>query len=93
MAGAGTLIAANHVYKVATPDGLTIACFNGSLLLQEVLGINPGISFEGRKYIPLGTTFQATDVLVLRRETGIKSLEELLRAKRPVKKEVCHSWG
>lgn len=85
MAGAGTLIAANHVYKVATPDGLTIACFNGSLFLQEVLGINPGISFEGRKYIPLGTTFQATDVLVLRRETGIKSLEELLRAKRPVK--------
>lgn len=85
MPGAGTLIAANHVYKVARPDGLTIGGFNGSLFLQEVLGINPGIEFEGRKYIPLGVTFQATDVLVLRRETGIKSLEEFMRAKRPVK--------
>jgi len=85
MPGAGQLIAANHVYKLARPDGLTIGSFTGGLFLQEVLGINPGIEFEGIKYIPLGVTFQATDVLVLRKETGIKSLEELMRAKRPVK--------
>jgi tripartite-type tricarboxylate transporter receptor subunit TctC len=30
MTGAGSLIAANHVYKVAKPDGLTIGAFNGN---------------------------------------------------------------
>ena len=30
MAGAGSLIAANHVYKVAKPDGLTVGKFNGA---------------------------------------------------------------
>lgn len=83
--GAGTLIAANRVYNLEKPDGLAIGAFNGSLFLQEVVGINPGIEFEGRKYIPLGVTFQATDVLVIRKETGVKTLEEFMRAKRPVK--------
>ena len=33
MVGAGSLISANHVYKVATPDGLTIGNFIGGLFL------------------------------------------------------------
>ena len=37
MTGAGTLISANHVYKVAKPDGLTIGHFVGGLMLQQVL--------------------------------------------------------
>jgi tripartite-type tricarboxylate transporter receptor subunit TctC len=32
MTGAGSLIAANHVYKVAKPDGLTVGAFNGRAL-------------------------------------------------------------
>ena len=35
MVGAGSLIAANHVYKVAKPDGLTIGHFLGGLFLQR----------------------------------------------------------
>jgi len=85
MPGAGTLVAANYVYRVPKPDGLTIGAFNGGVFLQEVLGINPGIQFEGRKWIALGVTLQGDDVLLLRKETGIKSLEELMRAKTPVK--------
>ncbi len=33
MAGAGSLIAANHVYKAARPDGLTIGNFGGGLFM------------------------------------------------------------
>ena len=47
MVGAGSLIAANHVYKVAKPDGLTIGHFLGGLFLQQVLG-KPGIEFDGK---------------------------------------------
>ena len=42
MPGAGSLIAANHIYKVARPDGLTIGNFVGYSVLGQVLG-RPGI--------------------------------------------------
>ena len=38
MTGAGSLIAANHVYNGAKPDGLTIGHFIGGLFLGQVLG-------------------------------------------------------
>ena len=38
MAGAGSLIAANHVYKAARPDGLTIGNFGGGLFMQQLKG-------------------------------------------------------
>ena len=41
MTGAGSLIAANHVYKVAKPDGLTIGNFHGNQILNQVVG-TPG---------------------------------------------------
>src|SRR3989441_7829170 len=42
MTGAGSLISANHLYRVAKPDGLTVAHFLGSLIFGQVLG-QPGI--------------------------------------------------
>lgn len=38
MPGAGSLIAANHAYKIARPDGLTIGNFAGGLVLAQALG-------------------------------------------------------
>src|SRR5438128_7551207 len=35
MAGAGSMISANHIYKVAKPDGLTIGHFIGGLFLNS----------------------------------------------------------
>src|SRR5207302_10418951 len=49
MTGAGSLIAANHLYRVAKPDGLTIGHFNGALFLGQALG-QPGIEFDARKF-------------------------------------------
>ncbi|MBI2348793.1 MAG: hypothetical protein HYV05_09095 [Deltaproteobacteria bacterium] len=37
MPGAASLVSANHVYKVAKPDGLTIGHFIGGLFLQQLL--------------------------------------------------------
>src|SRR5512145_2269681 len=45
MAGAGSLISANHVYNIAKPDGLTIGHFIGGLFIQQLLG-KPGIEFD-----------------------------------------------
>ena len=41
MTGAGSLLAANHLYKVAKPDGLTIGNIHGNQVLNQVLG-KPG---------------------------------------------------
>ena len=49
MPGAGFLISANHMYKVAKPDGLTIGHFIGGLFLQQLLG-KPGIEFDAAKF-------------------------------------------
>src|SRR5438445_10575201 len=37
MAGAGSRLAANYLYKASAPDGLTIGNFIGSLILQQDL--------------------------------------------------------
>ena len=48
MPGAGHLIAANHMYRVAKPDGLTMGNFIGGLVLRQVLG-QPGIEFDAHE--------------------------------------------
>ena len=42
--GAGSLIAANHLYRVSKPDGLSIGHFIGGFFLGQVLD-QPGIEF------------------------------------------------
>ena len=53
MAGANSLICANHIFRVAKPDGLTIANFIGGLFLQQLL-VKPGIEFDARKFEYVG---------------------------------------
>ena len=38
MPGAGSLIAANYVYNVAKPDGLTLGMIGGAIYLDQLLG-------------------------------------------------------
>jgi tripartite-type tricarboxylate transporter receptor subunit TctC len=84
MTGAGTLISANHVYKVAKPDGLTIGHFIGGLLLQQVLG-KPGIEFDGQKFEYLGVPAQDNTVIGISKASGVSSIENWLATKTSLK--------
>ena len=84
MTGAGSLIAANHVYKVAKQDGLTIGNFAGGLIMNQIFG-RPGIEFDARKYVYLGTPAQNPPVCVLTKAPGINSFDKWMAAKEPVK--------
>jgi tripartite-type tricarboxylate transporter receptor subunit TctC len=85
MPGAGFLIAANHVYKVAKPDGLTIGHFIGGLFLQQLLG-KPGIEFEAAKFEYIGVPTQDNYVIgVSKKNTGITSIDQWLSSKTVVK--------
>ena len=84
MIGAGSLIAANHVYKVAKPDGLTIGHFIGGLIMQQVLG-REGVEFDALKFPWIGAPVKESVVCALRKESGITSVEQWFASKTPVK--------
>jgi tripartite-type tricarboxylate transporter receptor subunit TctC len=84
MTGAGSLIAANHIYKVAKPDGLAIGHFIGGLFLGQVLG-QKGVEFDARKFEYIGAPTTDHVACALTKASGITSLERWMAAKTPVK--------
>ncbi|HEV8726212.1 MAG TPA: hypothetical protein VGW77_36835, partial [Candidatus Binatia bacterium] len=84
MPGAGGLLAANHLYKVAKPDGLTIGHFVGGQFLQQLLA-RPGIEFDALKFEYIGVPAQDDFVFGLAKRAGITSVEQWLTTKTVVK--------
>src|SRR3990172_3037305 len=54
MAGAASLIAANHVYNVANPDGLTIGAIYSGLYFDQVIG-RQEVKFDWSKFVWIGS--------------------------------------
>jgi tripartite-type tricarboxylate transporter receptor subunit TctC len=84
MAGAASLISANHVYKAARPDGLTIGHFIGGLFLQQALG-RQGVEFDARKFEHLGVPVKDTYSIGLTKASGVANFDQWLAAKTPLK--------
>ncbi|MSP40153.1 MAG: hypothetical protein EXR70_16825 [Deltaproteobacteria bacterium] len=84
MTGAGSIVAANHLYRVAKPDGLTIGNFHGFQVLNAVLGAK-GIEFDPRKFEWLGVPVKDTGACALTKASGITSIDQWRRAGTPVK--------
>jgi tripartite-type tricarboxylate transporter receptor subunit TctC len=84
MPGAGSMIAANHVYKAAKPDGLTVGHFVGSLFMQQLLG-RPGAEFEALKYEFVGAPIPEKTACALTKASGISNMDRWFAAKAPVK--------
>jgi tripartite-type tricarboxylate transporter receptor subunit TctC len=49
MPGAGGVVAANYVYNVAKPDGLTLGAFNPALYFDQLVG-RPEVKFDCSKF-------------------------------------------
>ena len=84
MAGAGSLISANYVYKAAKPDGLTIGHFIGGLFLQQLLG-KPGIEFDSLKFEYIGVPAQDHFILSVSKSAGITDPDKWIASKQVVK--------
>ncbi len=69
MGGAGSMIAANHLYNQAKPDGLTIGNWIGGLILQQALGAK-GIAFDAAKFEWIGAPVRINNACVLTRKSG-----------------------
>src|SRR5262245_12241355 len=65
MPGAGQMIAANYIYNVAKPDGLTIAAINAGLYFEQLIG-RPEVKFDWTKYTWIGNATKSPQVLYMR---------------------------
>ena len=80
MAAGGGRQAANHVYRGARPDGLTIGSMGAALVANAVLGVT-GVQYDIDKFIYLGTPDSAQHyIFITNRKAGLTSLEKLRAA-------------
>lgn len=84
MPGSGSLLAANYMYKLAQPDGLTIGHFNGGLFFNQVLG-QTGVSFDAMKFEFIGACVKEGVAYAFTKSSGITSVEKWAESKTPVK--------
>src|SRR5512134_2577796 len=84
MPGAGGIIAANHLYNRAKPDGLTIAAWASPLILQHVMG-NDAIKIDGRKVGWIGIPRPYDTACHFNQASGIRNMDDWVNSKRPVK--------
>lgn len=84
MPGAASLVAANHVYNVANPDGLTILNFHGNQVINQLIG-KPGIKFDARKFEYIGIPTQDNVACAFHKSSGITTFDALRNPKTPVK--------
>ncbi len=83
MPGANSIIAANHVYGVAKPDGLTIGTFNRNLVLAQLTKVN-GVKFDQTKFAWIGSAASESTVLTIRNDLPYKNFDELRKAGKPI---------
>jgi len=84
MPGAASLVAANHVYNVAKPDGLTVLNFHGNQVINQVIG-KPGIEFDASKFEYIGIPTQDNVACAFYKPSGITTFDSLRNSKTPVK--------
>src|ERR687895_131889 len=84
MPGGGSMVAANYLYGLAKPDGLTIGMFQTHMYLQQLVGVNE-VKYDMRKFNWLGSQEKGQMMLYVRADSPYKSLDDILKAKEPPK--------
>jgi tripartite-type tricarboxylate transporter receptor subunit TctC len=82
MPGAGTVIAANYIYNIAKPDGLTIGLVNPAIYIDQLQGAKE-VKFDWTKFSWIGSPEGIDQVLFIRTDFPQKTLDELRKALDP----------
>src|SRR6185503_20369865 len=84
MPGAGSMIAANYVYNVAKPDGLTMASIGPSLYLDQLIG-KKEVQFDWAKFGWVGSTENTPWLFYMNSNTPFKTIDDVRKAKEAPK--------
>jgi tripartite-type tricarboxylate transporter receptor subunit TctC len=85
----GAMIAANYVYKVAKPDGLTLGGIRAGLYFDQLVG-RKEVQFDWSKFTWLGTPTQVEQIIYIRANTPYKTIQDVRKAAVPPK---CGATG
>src|ERR671910_1011532 len=77
--GAASLIAANQVYNVAKPDGLTLAAIYPALYFDQLIK-KPEVKYDWAKWNWLGSPVKSNHLLYMRADTPYKSVDDVRKA-------------
>jgi len=83
MGGASSLIAANYLYNIAKPNGLTIGTFNRALPFAPVIKLE-GMKFDITKYAWIGSTATEATVFCVRTDLPYKTAQDLMKSKEAI---------
>ena len=89
MPGAGSIIAANYVYGVAKPDGLTMGSISPALYLEQLTG-RKEVQFDWPKFAWIGSPEYNGQLLFMRADSPYKTLEDIRKAAEAPK---CSATG
>ncbi len=80
MPGGGSRKAANHIFKSARPDGLTVGNLGLGMVSSAVLG-ESGVAYDLDKFFYLGSPFSSHQaIFVTRKEVGLNNIDKLRSA-------------
>lgn len=82
MPGGGSMIAANYVYNLAKPDGLTLGNLAPALHLEQLMGRKEA-QFDWAKFTWIGSPEQTEEVIYIRSDTPYKTIEDIRKAQEP----------
>jgi tripartite-type tricarboxylate transporter receptor subunit TctC len=89
MPGAGSITAANYVYSVAKPDGLTLLAPHNNIYLSQLSG-QKEVQFDLPKFHWIGSLENDDMILFARADAPFKSIHDIIKAKELPK---CGSTG
>ncbi|HXF75814.1 MAG TPA: tripartite tricarboxylate transporter substrate-binding protein [Methylomirabilota bacterium] len=87
--GAASLIAANQVYNVAKPDGLTLGAIYPALYFDQLIK-KPEAKYDWAKWQWIGSPVTSNHLLYMRADTPYKTLDDVRKAAAPPK---CGATG
>ena len=82
MPGGGSITAANYVYSVAKPDGLTLGAVTAPIYFAQLLG-RKEVQFDWAKFTWIGTPEENDELFFIKSELPYKTLFDLRKATDP----------
>ena len=89
MVGAGSMVAANYIYRVAAPDGLTIGSILPGLYFDQLVGRSE-VQFDYAKFSWIGSTDRSNNLVIVRADSPYKSIRDVRGAAQAPK---CAATG
>jgi tripartite-type tricarboxylate transporter receptor subunit TctC len=86
MPGAGSLASVNYLYSVAPKDGTTFGTFSRDMPLLGLLGHNPNVKFDVRRFTWLGSSSNFSDdayVMIVRNDAPVTSIQQMMKPGGP----------